>query len=292
MTIDEFITKWKVAQGREDSNSKPFLNDLCHALDLPTPGPWTGDILTSGYIFEAPINVLNTDESQSTKKSTSINATVLFLKPNRPPTKRMRPPSNSSLHPPLQIKKLPKLKRKTPAESFAGVPLGVNIWTMPKNRPKPMLAFSPLPKPCRPLSSSPTSAINLNSITIFATRPALMSRSQSGTDPIPCDLKILPTLPSRISSIKSGTVPARLTPTPDKRLSLATLPKNLANSPQTSIKIDGLILTKLTLRIPSPISLSDAYSPCMRKMSGCSLRNHSPACSWKSRRIRNRFPIA
>ncbi len=46
----------------------------------------------------------------------------------------MRPPSNSLLHPPLQIKKLPKLKRKTPAESFAGVPLGVNIWTMPKKQ--------------------------------------------------------------------------------------------------------------------------------------------------------------
>ena len=50
MTPVECITKWKVAQGREDSNSNPFLNDLCHALNLPSPGPWTGDFLSSVYI--------------------------------------------------------------------------------------------------------------------------------------------------------------------------------------------------------------------------------------------------
>ena len=68
MTPVEFITKWKVAQGREDSNSNPFLNDLCHALDLPSPGPWTGDFLSSGYIYEAPVNVTDADGTHSTKK--------------------------------------------------------------------------------------------------------------------------------------------------------------------------------------------------------------------------------
>ena len=68
MTPVEFITKWKVAQGREDSNSNPFLNDLCHALNLPSPGPWTGDFLSSGYIYEAPVNVTDADGTHSTKK--------------------------------------------------------------------------------------------------------------------------------------------------------------------------------------------------------------------------------
>ena len=68
MTPEQFITKWKVAQGREETNSGPFLTDLCQLLDLPTPGPWTGDFAQSPYIFEAPVNVTDTDGTPSTKK--------------------------------------------------------------------------------------------------------------------------------------------------------------------------------------------------------------------------------
>lgn len=68
MTPDQFIAKWKVAQGREDSNSNPFLSDLCRAFDLPTPGPWTGDFDQSPYIFEFPVNVIDSDGKNSSKK--------------------------------------------------------------------------------------------------------------------------------------------------------------------------------------------------------------------------------
>ncbi len=68
MTPSDFIALWKASQGREESNSGPFLHDLCLAFGLPTPGPWTGEYATSPYTLESPINVTDSEGRSSTKK--------------------------------------------------------------------------------------------------------------------------------------------------------------------------------------------------------------------------------
>lgn len=52
MTPSDFVAHWKTSQGREESNSGPFLHDLCLAFGLPTQ-----------------VNVVNAQGRSSTKRS-------------------------------------------------------------------------------------------------------------------------------------------------------------------------------------------------------------------------------
>lgn len=55
MNIGEFITKWcGVIGGQERANYGQFINDFCHALDLPLPQPAAAGVL-GDYQFEGPV---------------------------------------------------------------------------------------------------------------------------------------------------------------------------------------------------------------------------------------------
>jgi hypothetical protein len=55
VTVDEFIAKWLgVKGGAERANYGQFINDLCHALDMPVPEVAEGGAL-GNYQFEGPV---------------------------------------------------------------------------------------------------------------------------------------------------------------------------------------------------------------------------------------------
>lgn len=65
MTVDEFITKWRLSGGNERANTQLFVTDLCHLLGVDPPEPTRSDTSRNDYVFERHVIKTEIDGSAS-----------------------------------------------------------------------------------------------------------------------------------------------------------------------------------------------------------------------------------
>lgn len=63
--IQQFITRWKSADGSERANCQPFLKELCAVYDLPQPQPAVARAADNSYVFERHVTFKNPDGSEN-----------------------------------------------------------------------------------------------------------------------------------------------------------------------------------------------------------------------------------
>ncbi|CAD5366414.1 hypothetical protein RA210_U10313 [Rubrivivax sp. A210] len=60
-----FIARWSGAGGSERANYQLFIGELCTLLDVPAPGPASGDAGENAYVFERRVGFAHGDGGQS-----------------------------------------------------------------------------------------------------------------------------------------------------------------------------------------------------------------------------------
>jgi hypothetical protein len=63
--IQQFITRWKSADGSERANYQLFLTELCALLDLPHPHVSSSTAADNHYVFERHVTFNNPDGTQN-----------------------------------------------------------------------------------------------------------------------------------------------------------------------------------------------------------------------------------
>ncbi len=75
--VVDLIEKWKVSEGNEDANAKPFFVDLCAALGVAGPPP-IGTPGSETYRFEKPIKTFS-EKGQSSKRADFYKADCFLI---------------------------------------------------------------------------------------------------------------------------------------------------------------------------------------------------------------------
>jgi hypothetical protein len=60
-SIDDFIARWRGADGSELANAQSFTRELCELLGVPVPDPAQADTRDNAYVFERRVIFNNPD---------------------------------------------------------------------------------------------------------------------------------------------------------------------------------------------------------------------------------------
>ena len=65
MDTQDFITRWRAADGSEIANAQLFLSELCELLELPKPDPASADTERNAYVFERRVDIKHPDGTET-----------------------------------------------------------------------------------------------------------------------------------------------------------------------------------------------------------------------------------
>lgn len=63
--LDQFIARWRDADGNERANYQLFLTELCEVLELPRPEPAAQEAGDNAYVFERRVDIHQADGSEN-----------------------------------------------------------------------------------------------------------------------------------------------------------------------------------------------------------------------------------